>query len=148
MEVWEADEDGFYDVQYDGGAVSNRAHLFTAKDGTYRFWSVRPAPYPIPHDGPVGDLLTAAARGPMRPAHIHFLVTADGYRTLTTHVFADNDPYLGQDAVFGVKRSLIRGFAEHPAGAAPNGRQLDTPWSEVEFDITLAAKPVHPPLPD
>jgi len=138
IEIWEADADGFYDVQRAGGPVANRAHLFTDDQGGYRFWSVRPAPYPIPHDGPVGDLLTAAARGPMRPAHIHFMVSADGYQRLTTHVFADGDPYLGQDAVFGVKPSLIRTFARHPAGVGPGGRVLDTEWSDVEFDLVLS----------
>jgi hydroxyquinol 1,2-dioxygenase len=139
MEVWEADADGLYDVQYTGDRVANRAHLFTGNDGGYRFWSVRPAPYPIPHDGPVGDLLVAAGRGPMRPAHIHFMVSAYGYETLTTHVFADGDPNLGQDAVFGVKPSLIRSFAQRPAGIAPDGREMSGTWCRVDFDITLGA---------
>ena len=73
-------------------------------------------PYPIPDDGPVGDLLTAAGRGPMRPAHLHFKVDAPGYRTLITHIFVAGDPYLDRDAVFGVKESLITDFAEHPPG--------------------------------
>ncbi len=137
IEIWESDEDGFYDVQYDGGRVANRGHLFTDAEGGYRFWSVKPAPYPIPHDGPVGELLTAAGRGPMRPAHIHFMVSAPGMRTLTTHIFVDGGDYLHNDAVFGVKDSLIKAFVDEPAGSAPEGREIDGPWSRVEFDIVL-----------
>ena len=138
IEVWESDEDGFYDVQYPDGRIGGRGWLRSAPDGEYRFWSVRPAPYPIPDDGPVGDLLAAAGRGPMRPAHLHFKVEAPGYRTLITHIFVAGDPYLDRDAVFGVKQSLITDFAEHPAGPGPDGRPLDGPWTSVEFDIVLA----------
>ncbi len=138
IEVWESDEDGFYDVQYPDGRTGGRGWLRSAPDGEYRFWSVRPAPYPIPDDGPVGDLLAAAGRGPMRPAHLHFKVEAPGYRTLITHIFVAGDPYLDRDAVFGVKESLITDFAEHPAGPGPDGRPLDGPWTSVEFDIVLA----------
>ena len=147
IEVWESDEDGFYDVQYPDGRTGGRGWLRSAPDGGYRFWSVRPAPYPIPDDGPVGDLLTAAGRGPMRPAHLHFKVDAPGYRTLITHIFVAGDPYLGQDAVFGVKESLITGFAEHPPGPGPGGRLLGEPWTSVTFDIVLArlASDPHPP---
>ena len=99
---------------------------------------MRPAPYPIPDDGPVGDLLTAAGRGPMRPAHLHFKVEAPGYRTLITHIFVAGGPYLDRDAVFGVKESLITEFAEHPPGTGPDGRRLDGPWTSVVFDIVLA----------
>ena len=139
IEVWESDEDGFYDVQYPDGRTGGRGWLRSAPDGEYRFWSVRPAPYPIPDDGPVGDLLTAAGRGPMRPAHLHFKVEAPGYRTLITHIFVAGDPYLDRDAVFGVKESLITDFAEHPAGTAPDGRRLGGPWTSVAFDIVLAS---------
>src|SRR3984957_2069297 len=138
IEVWESDEDGFYDVQYPDGRIGGRGWLRSAPDGGYRFWSVRPAPYPIPDDGPVGAPLTAAGRGPMRPAHLHFKVEAPGYRTLITHIFVAGDPYLDRDAVFGVKDSLITDFAEHPPGPGPDGRPLDEPWTSVRFDIVLA----------
>ena len=137
IEVWEADEDGFYDVQYAGNRTSGRGWLRSGPDGEYRFWSVHPAPYPIPCDGPAGDLLAAAGRGPMRPAHLHFRVDAPGYRTLVTHIFVAGDPYLDRDAVFGVKDSLIAEFAEQPPGTGPDGRHLDGPWSTVTFDIVL-----------
>jgi hydroxyquinol 1,2-dioxygenase len=102
---------------------------------------VRPRAYRIADDGPVGGLLAATGRSPMRPAHLHFKVDAPGHRTLIMHVFAAGDPYLDSDAVFGVKESLIADFAEHSAGAAPDGRVLDTAWTSLNFDIVLEARP-------
>ena len=88
--------------------------------------------------GRSGDLLKAAGRGPMRPAHLHFKVDVPGYRPLVTHIFVAGDPYLDRDAVFGVKESLIVEFTEHPPGPAPEGRVLDGPWSRVTFHMVLA----------
>lgn len=138
IEVWEADADGLYDVQYDGDVTAGRGWLSSGPDGGYRFWSVRPSAYGIPSDGPVGELLAASGRHPMRPAHLHFMVTAPGHRTLITHIFVAGDRYLDSDAVFGVKDSLVVEFAEHPPGRAPDGRELAQPWASVEFDIVLA----------
>ncbi|GAA0950082.1 intradiol ring-cleavage dioxygenase [Kribbella koreensis] len=138
VETWQADEDGFYDVQKNLDGPQNRGHLTTDADGNYSFWAVRPVAYPIPDDGPVGELLRAAGRGPMRPAHIHFMVTAPGFSRLITHVFAAGDEHLHDDAVFGVKDSLIAEFTEHPAGTAPDGRVLDQPYSTVQYDLVLA----------
>jgi hydroxyquinol 1,2-dioxygenase len=135
IEVWEADEDGFYDVQYDGERTAGRGWLTAGPDGEYSFWSVRPSAYPIPADGPVGDLLAATGRHPMRPAHLHFMVSAPGYRTLITHVFVAGDPHLASDAVFGVKDSLVVDVADHEPGTAPDGR--DGPWSSFPFEIRL-----------
>jgi hydroxyquinol 1,2-dioxygenase len=136
IEVWEADDDGFYDVQQ-GDRVYGRAHLFADEEGRYAFWCVRPAPYPIPDDGPVGDLLKAARRGPMRPAHVHFMVSAREHRTLVTHVFAAGDPYLASDAVFGVKDSLVVELEEQAPGRGPGERVVEGPWSRFAFDIRL-----------
>jgi hydroxyquinol 1,2-dioxygenase len=140
IDVWEADEDGFYDVQYDDHRTSARGHLFTATDGGFRFWAVTPTPYPIPHDGPVGRMLTATGRSPMRASHLHFKVTAPGHRTLVTHIFVRGDELLSRDSVFGVKESLVKDFAEQPAGTpGPDGRDLGSrTWSRVRFDIVLA----------
>ncbi|QWT22655.1 hydroxyquinol 1,2-dioxygenase [Subtercola sp. PAMC28395] len=138
VEVWAADEAGFYDVQYEGHALAGRAHMFTDENGRFDFWTVQPAAYPIPYDGPVGDLLRAAERSPMRPAHIHFMVVAEGYVTLITHIFVAGDQYLDSDAVFGVKPSLITEFIEHEPGEAPRGHVVDSTWSEAVFDIVLA----------
>ncbi|WP_426244459.1 dioxygenase [Nocardioides sp. LHG3406-4] len=140
IEVWEADEDGFYDVQYDDDRTAGRAHLFSADDGSYRFWGSTPVPYPIPHDGPVGRMLEATGRSPLRAAHVHFMVSAPGFRTLVTHIFVRGDELLDSDSVFGVKESLVKDFEEQPAGTpTPDGRDLgDRTWSRTRFDIVLA----------
>lgn len=141
IEVWEADEDGLYDVQYDDGRSAGRARLRAGEDGRYGFWSVKPAPYPIPHDGPVGELLAASGRSPFRPAHIHFMVAAPGYQTLVTHVFSASSAHIDDDAVFGVRPSLVRDFdrMDHePGREGPGGRSLEQPWWRLEFDIALA----------
>lgn len=138
VEVWEADDDGMYDVQYDDGEVAGRAHLFTDAEGRYRFWGLTPTPYPIPDDGPVGRLLDHAGRSPLRAPHLHFKVTAPGHRPLITHIFVAGDPGLDADSVFGVKDSLIRPFDRHPAGTpTPDGRSLEGSWTSVSFDIVL-----------
>jgi hydroxyquinol 1,2-dioxygenase len=141
VETWQADEDGYYDVQKDTAEPQNRGHLTTGADGGYSFWSVKPVAYPIPTDGPVGELLRAGGRASMRPAHIHFMVTAPGYARLTTHVFVAGDEHLDSDAVFGVKPSLIADFVEHPPGTtAPDGTTPDHTYSTVHYDLVLAAQ--------
>lgn len=142
IEVWQADEDGFYDVQYaDLDSAQGRGQLAAEADGRYWFWTVHPEAYPIPTDGPVGDLLGAAGRHPMRPAHVHFRVAAPGFDTLITHVFTADSKYLDSDAVFGVKRSLIANFTRHePSEVAPDGRTLPTPYYTATFDIVLASR--------
>lgn len=138
IEVWEADADGYYDVQYGDERTAGRAHLFSDEDGAYRFWGVTPTPYPIPHDGPVGALLAASGRSPLRAAHLHFMVTAPGFRTLVTHIFVRGDELLGSDSVFGVKESLVMDFEELPAGTpTPDGRAVEGTWSRTRFDIVL-----------
>lgn len=140
IEVWEADDDGFYDVQYSDGRVAARGHLRSDDDGRYRFWGLTPTPYPIPHDGPVGRMLQAVGRSPMRASHLHFMVAAEGMRTLITHIFVRGDELLASDSVFGVKDSLVKDFVEQPAGTpTPDGRDLSSEtWSTVTFDIVLA----------
>jgi hydroxyquinol 1,2-dioxygenase len=139
IEVWEADEDGLYDVQYEAGKRAGRAHLFSAADGGYRFWGLTPTPYPIPDDGPVGKMLDAVGRSPLRAAHLHFMVSHEGGRTLVTHIFPEGDPIGRKDSVFGVKDSLIKRFEQQPAGTpTPDGRVIDGTWSRVRFDIVLA----------
>jgi hydroxyquinol 1,2-dioxygenase len=139
IEVWEADDDGLYDVQYDDDRVAARAHLFSDADGRYSFWAITPTPYPIPHDGPVGTMLAAVGRSPMRASHLHFMVTAEGQRTLVTHIFVRDDELLDSDTVFGVKESLVKDFRRQAAGTlTPDGRAVDGTWSRVTFDIVLA----------
>ncbi|MBB2947078.1 hydroxyquinol 1,2-dioxygenase [Actinoplanes lutulentus] len=140
IEVWEADDDGFYDVQYGDDRVAARGHLFSGSDGGYRFWALVPRPYPIPHDGPVGRLLAATGRSPLRASHLHFMVTAAGMRTLVTHIFVRGDELLSSDSVFGVRESLVKDFVPQPVGGVtPDGRDLGgREWSRVRFDIVLA----------
>lgn len=139
IEVWEADEDGRYDVQYDDDRTSARGHLYTDANGDYRFWAITPTPYPIPDDGPVGQMLRAAARSPMRASHLHFMVSHPVFRTLVTHIFVRGDELLDSDTVFGVKPSLVKEFERPPAGTpTPDERAVDGTWSKVRFDIVLA----------
>jgi len=139
VDVWHSDEDGYYDVQHTGeeaGLVA-RARLRSDDQGRFHFWSIRPAAYPIPHDGPVGKMLEAQGRHPWRPAHVHFMIAAPGHEKLVTHVFVAGDRYLDSDAVFGVKDSLIREFQGFPAGTAPDGRAMDRPYCALTYDFRL-----------
>jgi hydroxyquinol 1,2-dioxygenase len=140
VDVWHSDDDGYYDVQHidDVGGLSGRARFRTDADGRYRFWSIKPAAYPIPYDGPVGDMLTAQKRHPWRPAHVHFMIEAPGYEKLATHVFVNGDQYLDSDAVFGVKDTLIGNFVHHDAGMAPDGKVMAEPYYTFNFDFALA----------
>ena len=147
IDVWQADDKGFYDVQVpDAQPLGNGRGLFTADDeGRFWFRSIVPAYYPIPTDGPVGALLLATKRHPYRPAHIHFIVTADGYRPLTTHIFVAGSPYIESDAVFAVKKSLIKDFVEvdDPDQAGRYG--INGPFSLAEFDIIMQPQPPAEP---
>jgi protocatechuate 3,4-dioxygenase beta subunit len=139
LDVWQASDQGFYDVQQPG--VQPRANgrgLFTADpDGAFWFRTVVPSYYPIPTDGPVGTLLNATERHPYRPAHIHFIVTAPGYRALTTHIFVAGSQYIESDAVFAVKRSLIKEFTSVDDLGQAARYALPNPFSQATFDIIL-----------
>lgn len=142
VDVWQANAEGFYDVQQpDIQPELNLRGLFITDDnGEFWFRSIVPRFYPIPTDGPVGRLLQSTHRHPYRPAHMHFLVTAQGHRPLITHLFVKGCPYIGSDVVFGVKESLVRDFAQldDPARAAELG--FDNPYRAVHFDITLLSE--------
>lgn len=140
IEVWEADEEGLYDVQHDDGRTYGRGRLVADDDGGYRFWGLFPTPYPIPDDGPVGDLLARTGRSPLRASHLHFMVSAPGCRTLVTHIFVRGDELLDRDSVFGVKESLVHDWEHHPAGTpTPDGRDLGgRGWASTRFDVVLA----------
>lgn len=145
VDIWQSDADGFYDVQYaDRTEPGLRARLRTDANGRFYFWSVMPTSYPIPYDGPVGDMLKATNRHPYRPAHLHFLLAAEGYETLITHLFVEGDRYLDSDAVFGVKKSLIRTYTQEGPGVAPDGRKMETPWHRLYNEFRLKqAEPVQ-----
>jgi hydroxyquinol 1,2-dioxygenase len=117
IDVWEAGGDGFYDVQKPGG-TNLRARFRSDVAGRFYFRCVKPVSYPVPHDGPVGKMLAACGRHPMRPGHLHFMIEAPGYAKLVTHLFVKGDKYLDSDAVFGVKQSLIVDYRKNKAGVA------------------------------
>jgi len=140
LDVWQNGDNELYAVQdADAPEEHLRARFRTRDDGTYGFIGVRPVPYRIPSDGPVGRMLQATGRHPWRPAHIHLIVRARGYRTLTTHIFDSTSEHLDADAVFAVKPSLLRAFVRRSADdpAAPPGIAGD--WYSVENDLVLAA---------
>jgi len=117
LEVWQADSEGTYDVQRpELDHHQARGVLQAGPDGHYHFQSILAQPYPIPHDGPVGDMLRATGRHPWRPAHLHFMVTAPGFERLITHVFRSDDMYLDSDAVFGVRQSLVADWVKQADG--------------------------------
>lgn len=142
VDVWHSDHEGFYDLQLLRGKneLAGRGRFKTDTDGAFSLWTVRPAPYPIPCDGPVGKMLAAQGRHPFRPEHIHFMIQALGHAKLVTHVFARGDAFLESDVVFGVKESLIRTFKEHPPGDAPDGRVVSAPWFSLHYDFVLTSE--------
>ncbi len=142
MDVWQSDEDGFYDVQRPPTEVQPHVHrargrIRTDAQGRYHFRSILAQPYPIPHDGPVGKMLEALGRHPWRPAHLHFMLNAPGHERLITHVFRDPDEYLDSDAVFGVRSTLLAPWVRHPAGQAPDGSEMTRPYFTLQYDFVL-----------
>ena len=138
VDVWQSDEEGFYDVQRtDLSSAALRGQFVADAQGRVYFRTIQPAAYPIPDDGPVGEMLTATNRHPWRPAHVHFMISAPGYETLVTHVFSAGDQYLDSDAVFGVKNSLIREFAHHQPGRLPDGTETGKHWRHLAYDFGL-----------
>ncbi|MFF1293530.1 MULTISPECIES: dioxygenase [unclassified Streptomyces] len=139
VDVWQANDQGYYDVQQPGiQPPGNGRGLFTTDaEGGFRFRTCVPSSYPIPTDGPVGDLLRAAGRHPYRPAHIHFIASADGHDPVTTHIFVAGDPYLASDAVFAVKQSLVRDFTptDDPSLAEEFG--VPNPFRHARVDLVL-----------
>jgi hydroxyquinol 1,2-dioxygenase len=144
LEIWQTADNGLYsNIDPEQDEYNLRAHMKVADDGKYAFTTVRPAPYTVPEDGPVGELLQATGRHPWRPSHLHFIITAPGCRTLVTEVFPSDDPYLDEDAVFGVRKQLVMQYQERtntddiPEGLEI-GREATNPYYTVEFDFILA----------
>lgn len=147
VDAWHSDGDGYYDVQGEGGLdeLHGRARFRTDADGKFWFRSVVPSFYPIPHDGPVGDMLEAQGRHPFRPAHVHFMIHAPSHETLVTHVFLAGDPYLDSDVVFGVKDVLVGRLEEQPAGETARGNVIDEAMKALRYDFVLAAEKTRNP---
>jgi protocatechuate 3,4-dioxygenase beta subunit len=149
VDVWHASPVGFYENQDESQAAMNlRGKFITDADGRFSFRSVKPAGYPVPTDGPVGDLLRAQGRHPYRPAHLHVLAYKPGYKTLITQVFVDEDQYLETDVVFGVTEHLIGGYRRHDEGAPPEP-DVTPPWYSLDYTFVMEpgeAKLPKPPI--
>ena len=139
IDTWQASEDGFYDVQQPGIQPDHnlRGVFRSDADGRFSYQAVKPRYYGIPDDGPVGQMLRALGRGNMRPAHLHYIVSAPGFETVTTHIVLRGDPYLDRDAVFGVKESLIRDFIERDDAEQAARLNVANPFWTVETDFVL-----------
>jgi hydroxyquinol 1,2-dioxygenase len=147
LDVWQNGDDRLYAVQNPEAPEDHlRGRFMTRDDGSYAFLAVRPVPYTIPDDGPVGRMLATTGRHPWRPAHVHIIVRAPGYRTVATHIFDRESEYLGTDAVFAVKPSLLREFVRRPADDPDRPDGVEGEWFSVENTIVLvpASEPGEP----
>jgi len=138
LDVWEGNDDGLYEQQDPNQPDMNlRGRYRTDAEGRFTVVGIKPVSYPVPVDGPVGQMLLALGRHPYRPAHIHFIVSAEGYRPLTTHLFASGDPFLDSDAVFGKKDSLVVDFERHDSADEAAQRGVRAPFYTVDYDFVL-----------
>ena len=140
VDVWHADDDGWYDSQkpdYETQGPSSRGRFITGADGRFFFRTILPCSYPIPTDGPVGEMIMQTKRHPMRPAHVHFLVAAKGYEPLITHVFIGGDKYLDSDVVFGVKDELVAKIEKRSDPTTPDGKPVPSPWHLMTYEFRL-----------
>jgi hydroxyquinol 1,2-dioxygenase len=140
VDIWHADDDGFYDSQkptYATQGPSSRARFITDADGRFFFRTILPCSYPIPVDGPVGEMIDATRRPALRPAHVHFLVAAPGYEPLVTHVFIGGDPNIDCDVVFGVKDELIANIEKRTDPTMPDGKPAATPWHLMTYEFRM-----------
>src|SRR5258707_12209625 len=140
VDVWHADDDGFYDSQkptYETHGPSSRARFLTDADGRFFFRTILPCSYPIPVDGPVGEMIHATKRPALRPAHVHFLVAAPGYEPLVTHVFIGGDPNIDCDGVFGVKDELIATIEKRSDPTMPDGKPAPAPWHLMTYEFRM-----------
>ncbi len=143
LDIWQTAPNGMYASQdEEQDTYSFHGLMTTGDDGKYAFTTVKPVEYTVPSDGPVGDILRACGRHPWRPSHLHYIVKAPGYRSLVTEIFPDDDPYLDQDTVFGVRDDLVMTYVERPVSEFPDGMELSgkitEPFLHVKFDVKLA----------
>lgn len=142
VDIWQTAPNGLYSSQDpDQDTYSFHGIQTTGADGRYAFTTVKPVSYEVPTDGPVGDFFEATGRHAWRPSHLHYIVKAKGYRPLVTEIFPDDDPYLDEDTVFGVRDDLVMKYVEQPAGSFPDGFEISGkvtgPWLLAKFDLTL-----------
>jgi protocatechuate 3,4-dioxygenase beta subunit len=142
IDIWQTAPNGLYSSQDpDQDTYSFHESETTRADGTYGFTTVKPVSYTVPTDGPVGDILRATGRHPWRPSHLHYVIKAEGYRPLVTEIFPDDDPYLDEDTVFGVREDLVMKYVEQPPETFPEGYALsgkvNEPYLVADFDLKL-----------
>ena len=142
IDIWQTAPNGLYSSQDpDQDTYSFHGIQTTRADGTYGFTTVKPVSYTVPTDGPVGDILRATGRHPWRPSHLHYVIKAEGYRPLVTEIFPDDDPYLDEDTVFGVREDLVMKYVEQPPETFPEGYALsgkvNVPYLVADFDLKL-----------
>ena len=146
LDIWQTAPNGLYSSQDpEQDTYSFHALFTTGDDGLYSFTTVRPVSYTVPTDGPVGEILDATGRHPWRPSHLHYIIKAAGFRTLVTEVFPDDDPYLDQDTVFGVRSDLVMTYIKQPAASFPDSGfalsgKVDEDYLRVDFDLMLTAE--------
>lgn len=139
IDVWQTDANGLYDVQDADAPENNLRGFYRANErGGFLIKTVRPTSYPIPVDGPAGDLVRASGRHPWRPAHVHAMIGAPGYRTLVTHIFDAEDDYLESDVVFAVKESLIRDLRENASEEDARALGVKAPFFDLTQDFVLS----------
>ena len=137
VDVWQSNKDGFYDVQLpdlDGPVL--RARFVADDEGKLAFWTILPCEYPVPEDGPVGQMLNGTNRHPYRAPHVHFMISAPGHHKLVTQLFVKGGLYLDSDTVFGVKDALIVDFG-HGTGAPPAGREVAGDWRRLDYTFRI-----------
>ena len=147
VDVWHSSPEGFYENQDPVQADMNlRGKFLTDQDGHISFRSVKPAGYPIPIDGPTGELLRAQGRHNMRPAHLHFLASKDGFKTLISQLYVPDDRFIETDAQFGVTRHLIGNYVRHDSEKAP-ALEVSAPWYSLEHTFVMQVGPNRLPRP-
>lgn len=138
LDIWQNAANGLYSVEDPDQDDNNfRGRMHAGNDGAYHFTTIRPMPYTVPDDGPTGVMLRAMGRHPWRPAHIHFKVSADGYQDLVTELYPDDDQYIDEDAVFGVRNSLSVSFKPNQSGDDAGQYGLSAPFFELKYDFVL-----------
>ena len=140
LDLWQTDGEGLYEEQRRTAEPWMRGIYRTQPDGSYSIRTVAPISYTIPMDGPIGEFFGRTTMSHMRPAHIHFAISAPGYHGVVTHLFQKGDAYIENDVVYGVKAPLVVEFVKMPPGKASNGETVDTPFYEVKYDFVLEEK--------
>jgi hydroxyquinol 1,2-dioxygenase len=137
LDLWQTDGEGLYEEQRRTAEPWMRGIYHTKADGSYSIRTVAPISYTIPMDGPIGEFFNRTTMSHMRPAHIHFAISAPGYHGVVTHLFQKGDEFIDNDVVYGVKAPLVVEFVKRPPGKAPNGETMSEPFYEVKYDFVL-----------